>query len=1153
MRYFPLLALFLTPLSALAQRDAKVPDPDPELERKTFIVPDGFEVNLFAADPMLAKPIQMNFDPQGRLWVASSEVYPQIKPGQVANDRILILEDADGDGKAEKTTIFADGLLIPTGVAPGDGGAYVADSTDLVHFSDPDPKTGKARKKRIVLSGFGTEDTHHIIHTFRWGLDGRLYISQSIYIHSHIETPHGVRRLNAGGIWQFRPETVELDIFARGWVNSWGTQFDRWGQTFATDGAGGEGINFVVPGAYYATAHGAARILQGLNPGSPKHCGLAVASGRHLPPEYQGSLITNDFRGHRVCRFELKDDGSGFLAQEKQELIKSNHPAFRPVDVAMGPDGAIYVADWYNPIIQHGEVDFRDPRRDKTHGRIWRITAKGRPLVERPKLVGASVPELLENLKAPEDWTRQMARQVLKERGQAAVLPELGKWLVRLDPSDQEIEHQALEALWVCQSLDTPDAKLLETVLNAKDPRGRAAACRIVGAWAARLADPIALLASRVVDDHPRVRLEAVRALAKVPTSKAAVLAAQALDKPVDRWLDYAIWLTLRELAPHWLEEVKAGKLDFNGNPRHLIFALQSAGTQDVAKPLAKMLKPDLPFAREVEVLHALARYGGTDELGTVIHRAYRLRDHDRMDQRWLGTIMAAVAESIRTRKVPFDAIDEMTLSTFLTSPDRLARRASLDVIGLWKVDHLRSDVEGFFTSNPLRRVLPQQEASLEELHSAAQALVRLGGEKSRRFLIEAYRGGFLKHSRHAAVVALVDLDLQTAASLAVDYLTNPNPDTLPDLVRAFCQKKGAAGELARALRGKRIPADPARIAVRAAQADGQPDKALITALTKAGGLTAVKRTLVGKDLEQFVADVTKLGDPARGEAIYRRAELTCLKCHAVAGAGGQVGPDLSSVGASAPVDYLVDSLLVPNSKIKEGFNTLTVTDLDGRTVTGIKVRESKELVVLRDHEDREVVIPVADIDSRKDGLSLMPEGLTDSLTRQELLDLTRFLAELGKGPYAATPGRVVRRWQVLQPTREALTVLNRDRLAAAAAPGNSLTWAPAYSLVNGELPVDVAPVLRWRKDAPSTSVVRFQLDVTAAGKVQLGFRDPAGLSAWVDGNPIEVGVWSEVELPVGVRTITVAIDRDRRQGPLRVELGEVKGSPARVRIVGGK
>src|SRR5271170_4988018 len=182
------LAILLLPATVFAQSGAKIPDPDPELERKTFVLPAGFEVNLFAADPLLAKPIQMNFDPQGRLWVACSEVYPQIKPGAQQNDKIIILEDTKGAGKADKVTVFADGLLIPTGCIPGDGGCYVVDSTDLLHLSASKPG-GKADKRRVVLSGFGTEDTHHMVHTLRWGPDGMLYFYHSIYIHSHLETP----------------------------------------------------------------------------------------------------------------------------------------------------------------------------------------------------------------------------------------------------------------------------------------------------------------------------------------------------------------------------------------------------------------------------------------------------------------------------------------------------------------------------------------------------------------------------------------------------------------------------------------------------------------------------------------------------------------------------------------------------------------------------------------------------------------------------------------------------------------------------------------------------------------------------------------------------------------------------------------------------
>lgn len=195
------------PAIAVAQRDLKdIPPPDPELERHALQLADGLEINLYAADPLLAKPIQMNFDASGRLWVATSETYPHIVPGQEANDKIIVLEDADHDGRADKTHVFADGLLIPTGIEPGDGGAYVANSTELLHFRDNDGDL-KADDKRILLSGFGTEDTHHLLHTLRWGPDGRLYMNQSIYIHSHIETPYGVRRLGGGGIWQYHPPT----------------------------------------------------------------------------------------------------------------------------------------------------------------------------------------------------------------------------------------------------------------------------------------------------------------------------------------------------------------------------------------------------------------------------------------------------------------------------------------------------------------------------------------------------------------------------------------------------------------------------------------------------------------------------------------------------------------------------------------------------------------------------------------------------------------------------------------------------------------------------------------------------------------------------------------------------------------------------------
>ena len=241
--------------SAFAQRNAKIPDPDPEVERQ--VVQGRRRVR---GQPVRRRPAAGQADPDElrpagpALGRQLSEVYPQIKPGaEGRTTRSSILEDTDGDGKADKTTVFADGLLIPTGVEPGDGGAYVANSTELLHLKDTDGD-GKADRRRVVLSGFGTEDTHHILHTFRWGPDGLLYFNQSIYIHSHIETPHGVAGWTAAASGSSGPRRCELDVFARGFVNPWGHHFDRWGQSFVTDGAGGEGINYVFPGAYYVTA-----------------------------------------------------------------------------------------------------------------------------------------------------------------------------------------------------------------------------------------------------------------------------------------------------------------------------------------------------------------------------------------------------------------------------------------------------------------------------------------------------------------------------------------------------------------------------------------------------------------------------------------------------------------------------------------------------------------------------------------------------------------------------------------------------------------------------------------------------------------------------------------------------------------------------------
>ncbi len=1147
------LVLAAAPSLAPAQRAPFViPDPDPEVERASFLVADGFEVNLFAADPILAKPLQMNFDPRGRLWVSSSEVYPQIQPGQKANDKVLILEDTDGDGKADKTTVFADGLLIPTGVEPGDGGAYVANSTELLHLADTDGD-GKADRRRVVLSGFGTEDTHHILHTLRWGFDGQLYFNQSIYIHSHIETPHGVKRLGGGGVWEFRPETVGLDVFTRGLVNSWGHHFDRWGQSFLTDGAGGEGINYALPGAYYFTAVDAARVLPGLNPGSPKDCGLEVVSGRHVPESWRGSLLTNDFRGNRVCRYVVSDDGAGFSSREQPELIRTRHVAFRPIDVKMGPDGAIYVADWYNPIIQHGEVDFRDPRRDHTRGRIWRVTAKGRPLVERPALVGAPVPALLDALKAPEDWTRQQAKRVLKERGAGDVIPALASWVKGLDDKDPGAEHARLEALWTYQALDVVEPDLLGRLLRSADPRVRAACARVVRHWHDRLSDPVGVVAPAAVDENPRVRLEAVRALAHVPDARSAEVALRALDRPVDRFLDYALWLTARESQARWLPRVVAGEPALGTDPAHLVFALAAVGTPEVVKPLLLALKAGaIPPQREEQALNLVATLGRPGELAGVFDLAVK----DGLPPARRAALLDGLVKAARQRQARPDA-DLARVLPLLDAADDALRASAVQAAGAWKLEPARPRLEAVAGAAGTSDLVRQ---------AATDALTDLGGPQSRQALERLTGDDAPRAARLAALGALATIDPAAAAARAADRLArSDDPAEAEDLVARFVRLKNGPPALAAALAGKAIKADVAKLALRPAR----DHAALAAALRKAGALADAPKPLTDAEKQSLLAAVAAGGDPARGEAVFRRKETRCLACHAVGGAGGQVGPSLESVGAGAPVDYLLDSLYEPGKAIKENYHAVVVATSDGRVVSGIKVRQTGGELVLRDADDREVAIPLSAVEEQKPGGSLMPAGLVEQLTRGEVVDLVRFLSELGKiGPYSLSKGQVFRRWRVLEPTPSAYTELHRWGLQTVAKAGGSgygstdsaaLTWSPAYSEVSGLLPLADLPAITLKAPAGSgaevgrTGFARSQIDVTTPGRVRLTLNSPRGLSLWLDGTSVEPRAAIDLDLTAGLHTLTFAVKPGERAEGLRCTLDDLPGSPARARVVVGK
>ena len=1098
--------------------DSLVPIPRKAQPLPEFEVAPGFEINLFAETPMLSKPIQMNFDPRGRLWVVGSQVYPQIKPGQEPNDKVFILEDTKGVGKADKSSVFVGGLFLPTGVQPADGGLYVAQGTQLFYFKDDG--TGKAASKRIVLSGFGTEDTHHLLHTLYWGPDGQLYFDQSIYIHSYIETPYGVERLNSGGIWRFRPASMELGVYLRGFCNPWGHQFDQWGQSFVTDGAGYQGISFGIQGATYFTYADMRRELQSISAGSyPKFCGLELIQSKQFPDDWQGNAITCDFRAHRVVRFAIEEKDSGYATRELPDLLRTTNVTFRPIDVKLGPDGALYIADWSNPIIQHGEVDFRDPRRDHEYGRIWRVTAKGRPLLKRPKLVNASNRDLFNQLQSPNKYNQQQARRILTERG-ATIIPDLAAWT-----KAQSDEKALLQALWMYQSIDVVEPPLLEKLLNAADGHIRAAATRVVGYWHSRLKDPTDLLTQRINDKFPRVRIEAMRALAEISSARSAELVLSVTDKPMDPFLDYAAWLSINDLAQPWIASVQSGGWKAEGHEKELEFALKSIDPAQAAKVLAPLLKDKtIPSDGSEPWIELIGQSGDEKLLGQLFQQVLACQFKERAEARAL----TALGEAARLRNVRPTG-DLYLVSSLFTNSNVQVREQAIRDAGIWKCDTLVPQILGIAGA-------PEAEHSVRQ--AALEALRAIGGQPVITGLQSLATSASDDSVRREAVLALaaLDLDLSKQPMLAALGELKKESEAL-DFWRSLLGIKGVSAMLAKALPKNGLSAVMAKAGLRVAREGGRNEPDLVMALSRGADLEGQGLGLTDAEMKEMGVRALRDGDAARGELIFRRKEIGCINCHAIGGAGGKVGPDLTSIGASSPVDYLIESVFYPNRKIKEGYHSVLVDTKDDEELSGILVRENGSELVLRNAIDKEITIPKNNIKSRTLGNSLMPSGLVDSLSTAQQLDLFRFLSELGKpGPFDASKGNLARFWRLFPQTVD-LGQFGDGRIVSTKL--SDTNWLPAFSLVDGQLlKEELATALKSVENrSPPAVFVAAQLQIPASGTVRLQLTCASNAPVWVDGK--SANLEKPLELSAGPHVIIVKLDSEKLPDFLRLETSD--------------
>ena len=889
---FCLIAGFVLPLSNLFADSVAPKDEDTSIKGQlaAFTIHPDFEINLFADESMgIANPVAMHWDAKGRLWVLTTLTYAQLKPGQKVNDKLTILEDTDHDGRADKSTVFVDGLDMPMGFALGYGGVYVGQGPDLLFFEDTDGDD-KSDLRKVVLTGFGVGDTHQNISNFTWGPDGCLYFSQGLHAYSRVETPWGIVRGEAAGFFRFHPKILRLEPFcfpSLASQNPCGIGFDKTGAMFVK--SNNKELIYVTPGLIPTTHQKNLAPIGSIGSTPGKSMGAEYVESSHLPDWIQNHMVVSGYYSHRVTAFPLIQVGAGYKQVEPVEVLVSSHRSFRPVETRIGPDGAIYVADWFNPIIGHYQASLRHPDRDDKHGRVWRITAKGRELSDRSKF-----------------------------------------------------------------TVNEPEK------------------ARVHG-----------LDINKAIGGSARARLDAIVAVASEKSAVHFPIILQALDYPQDKFIDYALEQTVYALAEYWVPAATAGKLEF-AKPEHLAFALEKIGGTDAREiATAKLAVTDLKPETRARFAQVLAKTGTADDIRDLL-----MREHAD------SAVLDGLIESWATRKLRAEPPLAPRLQELIGSENESVRSAAIELAGLWKVAPLADSILDF-AKNKVEPI----EIRIPAIHATA----RIRGKNAIPMLREISTVKETSSTLKRGVVealAMVPEGLSVSAEVTAAFLAGAEPtDSTVGFLPPFLNRKGGADALASAiskLGEDSFNAETATVLALELQQIGRTESKLIGVLNAARGVQTdgleYSAELVAGILKAVEAD----GDVVAGKAIFERVELTCTACHQIGGKGGILGPSLDSVGAGLPLDLIVESVLFPDRQMKEGYFAISVTLKGGATFTGYQEKDQDGVLFLKDTASGNTQpLPHKEIAEKRNVGSLMPAGLTGTLSDEERRDLIAYLASL--------------------------------------------------------------------------------------------------------------------------------------------------------------
>jgi uncharacterized protein len=971
---------------------------EPAESIKHLVVPPGFEPRLFAAEPEIYKPLCMTWDDRGRLWIAESTDYPNTKrrDGQ-GRDRISILEDKDGDGKADSFTVFAEGLNIPTSMLYHDGGVIILQAPDTLFLKDTNGD-GKADVRKVLFTGWGIGDTHAGPSNLRWGLDNWVW---GIVGYSRFDGKVGGETHSfSQGLYRFKPDGSKLEFVRSTNNNSWGVGFSEEGLVFGSTANGCPSVYMPIANRYYEAVRGRAparlesiaasnrfypvtdKVRQvDFHGGFTAAAGHALYTARTYPRQYWNeTAFVTEPTGHLVATFTLERKGSDFADFYGWNLVASDDEWTAPIAAEVGPDGHVWVIDWYNFIVQHNPTPhgfstgrgnaYETPVRDKTHGRIYRIVYKAARPEPTPVLDPGRPENLVAALRHGNQFWRLRAQRLLIERGKTDVVPALIA-LVRDTTVDAiGLNPGAIHALWTLEGL------------GALSQFESAAAAAVVDAL-----------------KHPSAgaRRNAIQVLPRDARSADALISAGLLKDP-DAQVRLAAFLGLADQPPRDEAGVAVAEVLRGGlaaNDPWLPDAAIAAGARNAEsflKALAARGKAPLPAPALLiadRVAEHWARGGPVDSVGSLLAS--------------LSGGEPAVNESIlrglargwpKNRPARLDGPTAETLTKLTIELNPAARAHLVRLAGAWgdqALDRLGAEIAATMLASVKDDHLPVRR----RIEAARQLIeLRPGDEQGATGLLELITLSASPELAGGLVDAVSASKAPRLGGAFVAVLPRLSPSVRSRVLRILLGRTDWAPAFVAWLE-----ADPSRLSELALDQKqalaGHPNPDIAarakTLLAKGGGLPDRDRQVV---IDRLMPQLEHGGAPARGKLVYQQQ---CAKCHRHNGEGGQVGPDLSGVAAIPRREILIN-ILDPSRSVEGNFVQYTVAANDGRVISGLLASESTTSIELIDAEGKRHTLLREDIDqmaaSKK---SLMPEGFEKQVDAAGLNDLLAFLTQRSK------------------------------------------------------------------------------------------------------------------------------------------------------------